>query len=336
MAIGSTHRDPRSIIIPDAFDVSEDLLGTPLAPPIRRLLAWPIDFAVIGFVTLVTNSFSMILGLVVAVFFMRAGFKRTPVKGSVFGRAMRASVGCLGLFIGVITASSWALFGFGFGSSGDDEDDVSTPPGVVTDMAGLPFARGLAGLAAGAIFEGVDDLEDAEEAVEQFIRAAESLGVERSDVLDLVLAAVPEDASWADDAGAAFTRLVRTDGAERVAGGEDLDENEITSIEERVAAYSTAEALEAYASLLWDAPEEDASLARLAALADRLSDDIAADTIARLQDRTEDLAQDQARAEQRLVAAEQELEGSTNGGFMGLLRGLWDEDGFGSGGGCST
>jgi hypothetical protein len=155
-------------------------------------------------------------------------------------------------------------------------------------------------------------------------------------VLDLVLAAVPEDASWADDAGAAFTRLVRTNGAERVAGGEDLDENEITSIEERVAAYSTAEALEAYASLLWDAPEEDASLARLAALADRLSDDIAADTIARLQDRTEDLAQDQARAEQRLVAAEQELEGSTNGGFMGLLRGLWDEDGFGSGGGSST
>ena len=158
MAIGSTHRDPRSIITPDAFDVSEDLLGTPLAPPIRRLLACPIDFAVIGFVTLVTNSFSMILGLVVAVFFMRAGFKRTPVKGSVFGRAMRASVGCLGLFIGVITASSWALFGFGFGSSGDDEDDVSTPPGMVTDVAGLLFARGLAGLAAGAIFEGVDDL----------------------------------------------------------------------------------------------------------------------------------------------------------------------------------
>jgi hypothetical protein len=304
MAIGSTHRNPRSIITPDAFDVSEDLLGTPMALPIRRLLAWPIDFAVIGFVTLVTNSFSMKLGLVVAVFFMRAGFKRTPVKGSVFGRAMRASVGCLGLFIGVITASSWALFGFGFGSSGDDEDDVSTPPGVVTDMAGLPFARGLAGLAAGAIFEGVDDLEDTEEAVEQFIRAAESLGVEHADVLDLVLAAVPEDASWADDAEAALTRLVRADGAERVAGGEDLDENEITSIEERVAAYSTAEALEAYASLLWDAPEEDASLARLAALADRLSDDIAADTIVRLQDPIEALAQDQARAEQRLVAAE--------------------------------
>jgi len=304
MAIGSTHRNPRSIITPDAFDVSEDLLGTPLALPIRRLLAWPIDFAVIGFVTLVTNSFSMKLGLVVAVFFMRAGFKRTPVKGSVFGRAMRASVGCLGLFIGVITASSWALFGFGFGSSGDDEDDVSTPPGVVTDMAGLPFARGLAGLAAGAIFEGVDDLEDTEEAVEQFIRAAESLGVEHADVLDLVLAAVPEDASWADDAEAALTRLVRADGAERVAGGEDLDENEITSIEGRVAAYSTAEALEAYASLLRDAPEEDASLARLAALADRLSDDIAADTIVRLQDPIEALAQDQARAEQRLVAAE--------------------------------
>ncbi|MEE2897439.1 MAG: hypothetical protein VX815_03130, partial [Gemmatimonadota bacterium] len=94
------------------------------------------------------------------VFFMRAGFKRTPVKGSVFGRAMRASVGRLGLFIGVITAASWALFGFG--SSGDDE-------------------------------------------------------------------------------------------------------NEITSVEERVAAYSTAEALEAYASLLRDAPEDDASLARLVA-----------------------------------------------------------------------
>ncbi|MGB1779825.1 MAG: hypothetical protein ACPHQP_09745, partial [Longimicrobiales bacterium] len=70
----STHHDPRSIITPDAFEVSEDLIGMPLASPRRRAAALMIDGVVIGLITAVTKSFALILGVVAAAFFMRAGF----------------------------------------------------------------------------------------------------------------------------------------------------------------------------------------------------------------------------------------------------------------------
>jgi len=63
MATASTHHDPRDVVTPDAFEVSDALLGMPLASPGRRLAALLIDLAVIGFVTLVTRSFALVLGL---------------------------------------------------------------------------------------------------------------------------------------------------------------------------------------------------------------------------------------------------------------------------------
>ena len=330
MSTGSTHRDPRSIITPDAFDVSEELLGSPLATPLRRLLAWPIDLAVIGFVTLVTSSFAMVLGLVAAIFFMRAGFKRTPVKGSVFGRAMRFSVGCLGLFIGIVTASVWAVFGLNVGFGGGDGDGPG-PAALISDVAGAPFAGLFAGLASEAMFANVDDLQEAEDAVTDFIEAAEGLGVERDQMLDVVMAAIPDDAAWADEAEAAFTRLIVGDEIEGFGSGEDLAEHEIASIEQEVAAYSTGEALQAYASLLEEDSDDEASRARAASLSRRLSDDIAADTIAELRDRIEDLEDDRARSERQLVAAREELAQETSGGVFGTLRNFIDELGFGFG-----
>ena len=55
-------RDPRSIITPDAFEVSQALLGLPLATPWQRLWAILIDLTVIGLVTLLTKSFALVLG----------------------------------------------------------------------------------------------------------------------------------------------------------------------------------------------------------------------------------------------------------------------------------
>ena len=86
---GVDQRDPRSIVTPDAFEVSDKLVGTPLASPSRRAAALAIDGVVIVLITAITESFSLILGVVVAALFIRGGFRRTPVKGSVFGRAMR-------------------------------------------------------------------------------------------------------------------------------------------------------------------------------------------------------------------------------------------------------
>ncbi len=111
---GAPTRDPRSIITPDAFEVSPELLGLPLARPMQRFWAILIDLAVIGLITLLTKSFALVLGVVAAVFFIRGGFKRTPVQGSVFGRAMRFSVGCLGL------SSAWSPRSSGCRSASGD------------------------------------------------------------------------------------------------------------------------------------------------------------------------------------------------------------------------
>jgi len=92
-----------------------------------------IDLAVIGVLTLVTKSFSLILGVVAAVFFVRAGFKRTPVKGSVFNRAMRLSVGCFGFFIALVTAALWATFGPDL-STANDLEDGTAPAAVISSL----------------------------------------------------------------------------------------------------------------------------------------------------------------------------------------------------------
>jgi uncharacterized RDD family membrane protein YckC len=132
----SAQRDPRSIVTPDAFELSEALLGTQLAPPGRRFAALMIDLLVIGAITAVTRSFALVLGVVAAGFLMRAGLKRTPVTGSVFGRAMRLSVGCLGMFVAILTAVVWSSCGIDF----DRDDDGDAPS----------LARSLSGGAAGA------------------------------------------------------------------------------------------------------------------------------------------------------------------------------------------
>lgn len=148
MPTTGANTDPRALITPDAFEVSEELLGLPLAAPSRRLVAILIDLVVIGVITAVTQSFALVLGIVVAVAFVRASFKRTQVRGGVFGRAMRASLGCLGVFIGLLTMVLWILVGAGL-------DRGSTPEGDELDFdQQLELALEAAGL-AGVPIDGV-------------------------------------------------------------------------------------------------------------------------------------------------------------------------------------
>jgi uncharacterized RDD family membrane protein YckC len=163
-----THRDPRTIITPDAFEVSSELLGMPLALPRRRAVALLLDGVVIIFITMLTKSFSLILGVVAAGLFIRAGFKRTKVRGSVFGRAMRFSVGCLGVMVAIITASLWASFGFDLrpGSAGTARADGFDFAGLGEQMAradSLPGAVGWADV-VDSVLAAVDGESSAEQA----------------------------------------------------------------------------------------------------------------------------------------------------------------------------
>ena len=215
-------RDPRSLITPDAFEVSPDLLGLPLATPGRRLAAILVDLAVIGVITLVTKSFGMVLGILVAALFIREGFKRTPVKGSVFGRAMRLSVGCLGLWVGVITIIIWMSLGIGGTGDRDRSDDAGN---VGLSLAGVevPVQTGgrilgvLAGISDAKDFGEAKDVPEATAAAKRLATLAFDQDLTEEEVRDLLDGLVPDDAPWSRERDAiieAAILSVRSDTAD--------------------------------------------------------------------------------------------------------------------------
>lgn len=326
MPTASTQRDPRSIVTPDAFHVSEALLGKPLAPPGRRLVALFIDLIVTGIVTAVTRSFALVLGVVVAGLLMRAGFKRTPVQGSVFGRAMRFSVGCLGFFVAATTAVVWASCGIGM--VGDRDDGGDGVRGFDVGAEASSTAGRVLGALAGAgvvrAYEGVGTLDEAERVTRELVEVSEELGVSSSDLRDFLAATVPEDAVWAGEADAMFDRVLpATAEASPDAGSPELEES--------LAELTDQEALGEYLALLRAGDADEASRDRRAALGSRLAPLLAADTLGRLAERIEELERTNRSQRRDLERMTEAVDEAGSGGLFGAVREFADELGFGFG-----
>jgi uncharacterized RDD family membrane protein YckC len=328
MSAPSSARDPRSIVTPDAFELSKELLGLKLAPPGKRLAAILIDLMVIGAITALTQSFALVLGVVAAVLFIRAGFKRTPVPGSVFGRAMRGSVGCLGVLIAILTATLWASFGPG----GRGE-------GVTISVDGRDMGSALLGaLGERTIAAGLGEAEtlaEAEEVTRDVMEAARELGVSNARLRTMLLDGVPEDAAWADRAPELFDRLLPPDAVERPEPevvAETVEPRDVVAVADEVSLYATEEAVEAYADLLRSGRQSDMDQVRREALQARIVTDLAADTLRSLQSRVAALQDDVAELEEDLEETEAEVdELEDGGGLFGWFRNALDELGFGFG-----
>jgi hypothetical protein len=314
------HGDPRSIVTPEAFQVAPHLLGLRLASGRRRLAAALIDLVVIGLLTAVTRSFALILGVVVAVLLIRAGTKRTTARGTALDRAMRGSVGCLGVIVGVVTAVVWMNVGpSGGGSNGDDE--VPFDPAAVT---GAGVLNTLASAAVRSAYDAAETLDEAERATRGLIEASEELGVAPAALRALLLEGVPRDAAWAAQAPAMIDRLVP-------APSEPAEPRDLIAVRDEVSLYTTEEALEAYAALLRSGRSDDMDVARREALETRLAAEVAADTLAALEARVDALTDDLQEAEEDRNEAEAELDELENRGLFNTFRSLLDELGFGFG-----
>ena len=289
-------RDPRSIVTPDAFEVAPALLGLPLAPPLRRLAALLIDLAVIGLITALTKSFALVLGLVVALLFIREGFKRTPVRGSAFGRAMRLSVGCLGTWIGAITVVVWLAVGPRLGRDGDSGSGSSA------DRIDIPLsgAGGLMALAEGlADARRIQDAESAEEArsaATDLARQAFRARMSEEQVRDVLAEAMPDDASWSSTAEAIVDEAIAAAMADSAAVGE-------------MAAAVPADSSRAI-----------------------LSDSVVADTLRKLEGAVATLTSSSESKQRRIDDLTAELRQEQEGGaLIATLKGFLDELGFGFG-----
>lgn len=312
--------DPRSIITPDAFEVEPDLLGRPLATPWQRLVAILVDLAVIGLITLATKSFGILLGIVAAAFFIRGGFKRTPVRGSAFNRAMRFSVGCLGLLIGVGTVIGWVAWRSSHGH--EPQTPVVSANGIATGQLGdaVAVARGSVEL------HRAHSAAEARRALTTLVGTLRGLGVDDDDIRQTVLGIIPEDAPWSANASTLVDEAL---GAGRATRGPPSPK-----LAAEVSALSTADALDAYAKLLRSGKHDSASDVRLAALRSRLVDTLAADTLQALTgslDVQKSLAAARSKRVTQLTADLKKARNSGGNGVFHWLSKIVDELGFGFG-----
>ena len=327
----TTVRDPRSIVTPEAFQVAEELLGMPLATPRRRFAAVVVDLAVIGVLTLVTSSFALILGAVVAAAFIRLSIKQAPVEGSAFHRAMRFSLGCLGLFIGGVTALIWLAVGSGVDLEFSDGD---APPSVVTESGeGSVGLRDLAGFLGGSVgLLTAETRDEAREAMVVVVRRGRAVASSDTDIRGSILEMVPDERSWAEDAPAMLDSILALEGAAPAEPPPDAAEADPEAADpaEPASEVSTPALLEEYAVLL--RRQDVADAARLDELRLLLLEQVAADTLTVLEN---EVTQLQDIAEARLGSVEdlqQALEeAEEGGGAFGWLRSFVDELGFGFG-----
>jgi uncharacterized RDD family membrane protein YckC len=322
------HRDPRTIVTPDAFEISADLIGTPLARPGRRAAALLIDGVVILLITAVTRSFSLILGLVIAALFIRAGFRRTPVSGGVFGRAMRASVGCLGLLVAIVTAALWTSFGIDFDREGPREEAARAVVARTGQM--------LEGLGAAVALEGLEEADSPEAALvvaEEVMPAVRNLGLPDALIREALLDGVAESVSWRQEWEALVDSLVA--GTDSQAGPRESSAagagTVVAATRAEVSAYSDQAAFREYADLLADTTGAEAVAARLQVLRERVFAAVAADSVSVLAARSARLERQSARLESQLEETRQELGEAESRGILGRLLDLGEDLGFGFG-----
>jgi hypothetical protein len=294
-------RDPRSIVTPDAFEIDAALLGTPLAPPGRRAFALLIDLIVIGTLTAITSSVTLILWGVVAVFFITMAFRRPGDRmGQVTSMLFRGATGCLGTVI---------LMGVGIGFLASRSNDGIER--LERTLAGLderalpatPAAPGgvrlLQGLAGAAAFRQAPDSTRAREALERMLETLWDSGLsddEMDDAARGLESVVPADVTWRGDLAIIRTRA-------------------LAAVRARREAPTPAEALE-------DSPSP-ISPGDLAALPPEVAA-VVADTLAALSDSLDEVRGREAEARRDLAHAHEALE-SGQGGFLALVRDIWDQ-----------
>ncbi len=195
-----TATDPREIITPDAFSVSPELLGTPLARPWRRGVAMGIDLVAIA----ILGSIGwFLLGLTVAFLCFRAA--RQPSAG-VLGKGARVTTfGSLGLFVLVLTiGGTWI-------NLSDEDSPVAIDAGrIVTGLGDV------GGIAVDAIaVSGAESEAEMREAAKSFAQRLERQGTAPQEIREIIeeMAAGREE-PWAIDAARAGLAAANLSAAE--------------------------------------------------------------------------------------------------------------------------
>jgi len=310
----NTIPDPRTIITPDAFSVSPDLVGTPLASPTRRFVALAVDLV---FVALFSTLGWYLLGAAVVVGAYRAATRKSEGPSQVF-RAFRIALGCFGTVVLVSLTLALGAFLLGRG------DDVEIPdiPGVVIPTE-TP-SGGEIGLSLNALLSGVSgfrDLQEAENedegvaALREILPGLVESGLSRSEIRELLSGVGPSDRDWWNGA------------LERALDEHVGIADEVQVAGEEGTARPLTEALEEYASLLALGPEAMESEEAIA-LRGQIVRELARDTVRALQSALEDSEEEVDRVQSRLSSTQEALDEAENSGIFAAIKDFADATGL--------
>lgn len=261
------------VITPDSFQISQGIIGLPLARPSRRLWAMLLDLAIVAI--LVKTAGALLLGLAAAWFAFRISGKVTRTGARPFGRVVRFSIRAVGAFILFFVATS--IWGKGAGavrsalSSGGVQlhvangDSVRVSPwqalGMGNDVAALRGADSeeeaarLAGeLATGFRRAGMDDKE-VRETLEGIAEDSEHDWIGRG--VQAALTAQAPAAATAAAPTVTADSLARAYAAHVAAG----DTAAAVAIQPRLASLLARDSLDELRGELREARSDNASLA---------------------------------------------------------------------------
>jgi hypothetical protein len=181
------------VITPDSFQISQGIIGLPLARPSRRLMAMLLDLLFVAI--LVKTAGAMLLGLAAAWFAFRISGKVAGTGVRPFGRVVRFSIRAFGAFILFLVATSaWSngassirkalrSSGMQMTVSTGNGDSVRVSPwealGLGKDVAALQTAgneeeaRRLAGVVANGFRRGGMEEEEVRETLEEIVDGSE-------------------------------------------------------------------------------------------------------------------------------------------------------------------
>ena len=290
----SNGQDPREIITPDAFSVSPDLLGLPLAHPWRRAAAILIDLALVG---MLANAKGVLLALAGGTFLFWLAFRGR--KAGLGSTVARATIGCGGamiVFVGVLAIWSSQFLNDDmvlFEAEGDDGQAVPVTLGAATDLMSL---------------FGTSDTVEAEAAASRVVQRLEREGVAPEE-MQTVLDDLDEDGD--DPVARAIGRAISASRQPEDQQTDDLDLDSLLATYEVARAAGDTAMEQTTAPLLgrrlaqseWEAAESE--MARLESRGDRLAEE--------------------------LEATEAALEAERNRGIIGTIIGFLDELGLGIG-----
>lgn len=291
----SNGQDPREIVTPDAFSVSPDLLGLPLAHPWRRAAAMLIDLLLVA---LLANAKGFLLALAGGSFLFWLAFRGR--KAGVASTMARTAIGCGGaLAVFVAVLAIWAALFLSedtvlFEAEGPGGEAVPVTIGSASDLL--------------SIF-GTEDTVAAEEAATRLVGRLREEGVPLEEMRSVL-----GDSEEAGGDPSVMRAIRRAIGGAEASPTADYAEADLDSL---LAALASARATGDTAAAAAIAPP----LGRRLAQADW---DSSEREIARLEDRNRRLASD-------LDDTESALEAERNRGIIDTIIRFLDELGLGIG-----